>query len=121
MHKYRFCQVYCIDLLKGILMKFSLYVSKLYTVHYEFSKFNQISWKLNWKTEFEKKENTGTVSGRLLAQGWVLLAWPSCILAQSAHAQGRGTSAPKRWSPRPRCARWCAHRRLTGSPPVVWL
>jgi hypothetical protein len=106
MHKYRFCQVYCIDLLKGILMKFSLYVSKFYTVHYEFSKFNQISWKLSWKTEFEKKENTGTVSGRLLAQGWVLLAWPSCILAQSAHAEGRGTSAPKRWSPRPRCARW---------------
>jgi hypothetical protein len=75
-------------------MKFSLHFCKIYTIYYEFLKFKQISWKLNWKTEFEKKVNAGTVSGRLLSQCLALLAWPNGISARPAHATGAARACP---------------------------
>jgi hypothetical protein len=65
MHKIRFGQAYCIDLLKIILMKFRLHFSELHLIYYQFLKFEQISQNFKSENDIEKKEITGIILGRL--------------------------------------------------------
>jgi hypothetical protein len=98
MHKNRFGQVYCIDLLKRIQIKFILSFYEFSTNCYEISKFKGISIIFKWINIFKKRKSRNRAG--LLFAPRLRHSWP-CDLGWTA-----GRMASARWpSPQPKVAR----------------